>query len=181
MRVLDGKVVIITGGARGMGAATARRCVAAGARVVVTDVLVEEGTATAKELDARFIPHDVTSEEQWAHVVARTVEEFGRLDGLVNNAGIATMVPLEQQPLEEFQRVLQVNLVGVFLGLKSVAGAMRTSAAAPSSTCPRSRGSSPCRVRAGTARPSGACVASPRSPPWSSARTASGSTPCIRG
>ncbi|RVX39623.1 3alpha(or 20beta)-hydroxysteroid dehydrogenase [Nonomuraea polychroma] len=126
-RVLDGKVVIITGGARGMGAATARRCVAAGARVVLSDVLVEEGTATAKELEARFIPHDVTSEDQWAAVVARTVEEFGRLDGLVNNAGIASLVPIEQQPLDEFERVLQVNLVGVFLGLKAVVGAMRES------------------------------------------------------
>ncbi|MFI7704766.1 glucose 1-dehydrogenase [Nonomuraea sp. NPDC049480] len=125
--MLDGKVVIITGGARGMGAATARRCVAAGARVVLTDVLVEEGTATAKELGARFIPHDVTDQEQWAAVVARTVEEHGRLDGLVNNAGIATSLLIEQQSLEEFERVLQVNLVGVFLGLKAVIGAMRAS------------------------------------------------------
>ncbi|MFC6368386.1 glucose 1-dehydrogenase [Nonomuraea thailandensis] len=124
-RVLDGKVVIITGGARGMGAATARRCVAAGARVVVTDVLVEEGTATAKELDARFVAHDVTSQDAWAAVVAETLEAYGRIDGLVNNAGIATMLPIEQQPLEEFQNVLQVNLVGTFLGLKAVVGPMR--------------------------------------------------------
>lgn len=127
MRVLDGKVVIITGGARGMGAATARRCVAAGARIVLTDVLTEEGTATAKELDARFLPHDVTDQEQWAAVVARTTEEFGRLDGLVNNAGIATRMSIEEQSMEEFERVLRVNLVGVFLGLKAVAGAMRAS------------------------------------------------------
>ncbi|MFG1701976.1 glucose 1-dehydrogenase [Nonomuraea sp. M3C6] len=125
--MLDGKVVIITGGARGMGAATARRCVAAGARVVVTDVLVEEGTATAKELGARFIEHDVTNPDQWAAVVGSTLEEHDRLDGLVNNAGIATGLPIEQQPLDEFERVLQVNLVGVFLGLKSVVAAMRRS------------------------------------------------------
>ncbi|WP_268966999.1 glucose 1-dehydrogenase [[Actinomadura] parvosata] len=123
--MLDGKVVIITGGARGMGAATARRCVAAGARVVVTDVLVEEGKATAKELDARFVEHDVTSQDAWAAVVAETLETYGGLDGLVNNAGIATMLPIEEQPLEEFQNVLQVNLVGTFLGLKAVAGPMR--------------------------------------------------------
>ncbi|MGW4795859.1 SDR family NAD(P)-dependent oxidoreductase [Nonomuraea sp. NPDC004297] len=85
--MLDGKIVIITGGARGMGAATARRCVAAGARVVLTDVLVAEGTATAKELDARFITHDVTSQDAWAAVVAETLEAYGRIDGLVNNAG----------------------------------------------------------------------------------------------
>ncbi|MEV4010383.1 glucose 1-dehydrogenase [Nonomuraea angiospora] len=125
--MLDGKVVIITGGARGMGAATARRCVAAGAQVVITDVLVEEGTATAKELGARFFPHDVTNHDQWAEVVAATLEAYGRLDGLVNNAGIALAQPIEQQPLEAFERVLQVNLVGVFLGLKSVVKAMRES------------------------------------------------------
>ncbi|NUT44446.1 MAG: SDR family oxidoreductase [Thermoactinospora sp.] len=110
-----------------MGAATARRCVADGARVVLTDVLVEEGTATAKDLDALFLPHDVTDPDRWAAVVSATVEAHGRLDGLVNNAGIATLHTIEQQPLEEFERVLQVNLVGVFLGLKAVVGAMRAS------------------------------------------------------
>lgn len=119
--------MIITGGARGMGAATARRCVAAGAKVVLTDVLTEEGAATAKDLGARFIAHDVTSPEDWAAVTAETVAEHGRLDGLVNNAGIATSLPIEQQSLEEFERVLQVNLVGVFLGLKAVIGPMRAS------------------------------------------------------
>ncbi|WP_336204945.1 glucose 1-dehydrogenase [Nonomuraea sp. LPB2021202275-12-8] len=125
--MLDGKVVIITGGARGMGAATARRCAAAGARVVVTDVLVDEGTATAKEVGGRFVEHDVTGEDAWARVVAAVVEEHGRVDGLVNNAGIATSMALEQQSLEEFERVLKVNLVGVFLGLKAVVAAMRES------------------------------------------------------
>ncbi|MFC7587358.1 glucose 1-dehydrogenase [Nonomuraea antimicrobica] len=125
--MLDGKVVIITGGARGMGAATARRCVAAGARVVLTDILVEEGTATAKDLGARFVAHDVTSQDDWAAVVAETLEEYGRLDGLVNNAGIATVLPIEQQSLEEFEQVLRVNLAGAFLGLKAVVGPMRDS------------------------------------------------------
>ncbi|MEV4798997.1 glucose 1-dehydrogenase [Nonomuraea sp. NPDC049421] len=125
--VLDGKVVIITGGARGMGAATARRCAAAGARLVLTDVLAEEGAATAKELDARFIAHDVTSEDAWAAVVEETVDAYGRLDGLVNNAGIATAQLIEQQSLADFERVIQVNLTGTFLGLKAVLGAMRAS------------------------------------------------------
>jgi 3alpha(or 20beta)-hydroxysteroid dehydrogenase len=125
--VLDDKVVIITGGARGMGAATARRCAAGGARVVLTDVLIDEGVATAKELEATFIPHDVTDPEQWAGVVSAVLGEYGRLDGLVNNAGIATMHTIEEQTLEEFERVLQVNLVGVFLGLKAVVKAMRDS------------------------------------------------------
>ncbi|MFI7634564.1 glucose 1-dehydrogenase [Nonomuraea sp. NPDC049400] len=125
--MLSGKVVIITGGARGMGAATARRCVAAGAQVVITDVLVEEGTATAKELGARFMAHDVTDQGQWTGVVADTVAAYGRLDGLVNNAGIALTQTIEHQSPAEFERVLQVNLVGVFLGLKSVVKAMRES------------------------------------------------------
>lgn len=119
--MLDGKVIIVTGGARGMGAATARRCAAAGAQVVVTDVLVEEGTDTAKEVDGRFIPHDVTDPDAWAAVV----EAVGRIDGLVNNAGIATSLLIEQTSLEEFERVLKVNLTGVFLGMRAVAGPMR--------------------------------------------------------
>ncbi|NRQ34351.1 glucose 1-dehydrogenase [Nonomuraea sp. NN258] len=125
--MLDGKVIIITGGARGLGAATARRCVAAGARVVLTDVLAEEGAATAKELAAGFVAHDVRDEDDWARVVREVVETHGRLDGLVNNAGIATHRSIEEQSLAEFQRVLEVNLVGVFLGLKSVVAAMRAS------------------------------------------------------
>lgn len=125
--MLDGKVVLITGGARGMGAATARRCVAAGATVVITDVLVEDGTATAKDLESRFIPHDVTKEDQWADVVEEVVDEYGRIDGLVNNAGIARSALLEQYTLDDFERVLKVNLVGVFLGLKSVVAPMRAS------------------------------------------------------
>ncbi|MEO3803959.1 glucose 1-dehydrogenase [Nonomuraea sp. B1E8] len=125
--MLEDKVVIVTGGARGMGAATARRCAAAGARVVLTDVLVDEGTATAKEVDARFIAHDVRDQDQWAAVVAQTVDEYGRIDGLVNNAGIATMLMIEQQSAEEFENVLRVNLLGVFLGLKAVVGPMRES------------------------------------------------------
>ncbi|MFI6923913.1 glucose 1-dehydrogenase [Nonomuraea spiralis] len=125
--MLDGKVVIITGGARGMGAATARRCAAGGARVVLTDVLTEEGTATAKEVGGTFVPHDVTDPGQWDTVVAAAVEAYGRLDGLVNNAGIATAHTIEQQSLDDFERVLRVNLVGVFLGLKSVVAAMRAS------------------------------------------------------
>ncbi|MER6947740.1 glucose 1-dehydrogenase [Nonomuraea sp. NPDC000554] len=123
--MLDGKVVIITGGARGMGAATARRCAAEGARVVLTDVLIEEGAATAKELDAQFVPHDVTKPGDWGEVVATVTEAYGRLDGLVNNAGIAVQGPLERQSLEEFERVLKVNLVGVFLGVQSVVAPMR--------------------------------------------------------
>ncbi|MFI6388453.1 glucose 1-dehydrogenase [Nonomuraea sp. NPDC050547] len=119
--MLDGKVVVITGGARGMGAATARRCAAAGASVIVTDVLAEEGTATAKEIGGRFLPHDVTSEADWA----RVMDETGPFHGLVNNAGIVSSRPIEQTTLDDFERVLNVNLTGVFLGLRAAVGPMR--------------------------------------------------------
>lgn len=124
---LGGRTVIVTGGARGLGAAAARQAVAAGAAVVITDVLDEEGAATAAELGerARFQHHDVTSEEDWARVTAFAVAEFGRLDGLVNNAGISTGQFLADESVEHFRKVLDINLTGVFIGMKSVIPAMR--------------------------------------------------------
>ncbi|WP_405755340.1 SDR family oxidoreductase [Streptomyces sp. NBC_01411] len=129
MNELTGKTVIITGGARGLGAEAARQAVDAGAQVVITDVLDEEGAATAAELgsQARFLHHDVTSEEDWARVVAFTTAEFGGVDGLVNNAGISTGAYLETESVENFRRVLDINLTGVFIGIKSVIPAMKAS------------------------------------------------------
>ncbi|NDZ79973.1 glucose 1-dehydrogenase [Streptomyces sp. SID10853] len=127
MNDLADKTVIITGGARGLGAEAARQAVAAGARVVITDVLDEEGAATAAGLgtQARFLHHDVTSEDDWARVVAFAVAEFGGVDGLVNNAGISTGSYLETESVENFRRVLDINLTGVFIGMKSVIPAMK--------------------------------------------------------
>ncbi len=124
---LTGKTVVITGGARGLGAAAARQAVAAGANVVITDVLDEEGAATAAELGerARFQHHDVTSEEDWARVAAYAVAEFGGIDGLVNNAGISTGQFLADESVEHFRKVLDINLTGVFIGMKAVIPAMR--------------------------------------------------------
>ncbi|MFJ2744163.1 glucose 1-dehydrogenase [Streptomyces sp. NPDC087440] len=124
---LTGKTVIITGGARGLGAEAARQAVAAGANVVITDVLDEEGQATAAELGerARFQHHDVTSEEDWARVAAYAVAEFGGIDGLVNNAGISTGQFLADESVEHFRKVLDINLTGVFIGMKAVIPAMR--------------------------------------------------------
>ncbi|MFJ5293286.1 glucose 1-dehydrogenase [Streptomyces sp. NPDC088348] len=129
MNELTGKTVIITGGARGLGAEAARQAVAAGAQVVITDVLDEGGAATAAELgaQARFLHHDVTSEEDWARVVAFATAEFGGVDGLVNNAGISTGAYLETESVENFRRVLDINLTGVFIGIKSVIPAMKAS------------------------------------------------------
>ncbi|MGW1005387.1 glucose 1-dehydrogenase [Streptomyces sp. NPDC002520] len=127
MHDLTGKTVIITGGARGLGAEAARQAVAAGANVVITDVLDEEGEATAAELGkaARFLHHDVTSEQDWQRVADFAVAEFGSLHGLVNNAGISTGQFLEAESVEHFRKVLDINLTGVFIGMKTVIPAMK--------------------------------------------------------
>ncbi|MEV0440022.1 glucose 1-dehydrogenase [Streptomyces spectabilis] len=123
MGKLDGRVVIVTGGARGQGEQEARLFVAEGARVVIGDVLDEQGEALAKELGdaARYVHLDVGSEDDWRAAVEATEHAFGKVDGLVNNAGILRFNELVNTPLEEFQRVVQVNQTGVFLGIKSVA------------------------------------------------------------
>jgi 3alpha(or 20beta)-hydroxysteroid dehydrogenase len=120
---LDGKVALITGGARGMGKSHARYFVAEGARVVIGDVLDERGEAVAAKLgpDAcRYVHHDVTSETEWAAAVRATLDAFGGLDILVNNAGVLAPATIAEMPLAEFRRVLDVNLVGCWLGIKSV-------------------------------------------------------------
>ncbi|MER5558585.1 MULTISPECIES: glucose 1-dehydrogenase [unclassified Streptomyces] len=129
MNDLTGKTVIITGGARGLGAEAARQAVAAGARVVITDVLDEEGRATAEALgaNARFLHHDVTSEQDWARAAEFAVAEFGALHGLVNNAGIAAGSLLEAESVDYFRKVLDINLTGVFIGMKTVVPALKES------------------------------------------------------
>jgi 3alpha(or 20beta)-hydroxysteroid dehydrogenase len=120
---LDGKVAIITGGARGMGAATSRVFVEAGAKVAIADVLDTEGAALAVELGdaARFYHLDVTSEAAWAELVVKVEADLGAIDVLVNNAGILMFKSLLQTTLDDYRRVLDVNLVGEFLGIKAVA------------------------------------------------------------
>jgi 3alpha(or 20beta)-hydroxysteroid dehydrogenase len=124
---LTGKVALITGGARGMGAAHARRFVAEGARVLVTDVLDDEGEALAKELgeDAKFRRLDVTSEADWDAAVSDAVETFGSLTVLVNNAGEHHRKFLERETLDAFDRTIRVNLHGTFLGMRAAVGPMR--------------------------------------------------------
>ncbi|MFE3327823.1 SDR family NAD(P)-dependent oxidoreductase [Streptomyces sp. NPDC059176] len=121
---LDGRVVLITGAARGQGEQEARLFAAEGARVVLADVLDDRGEALAKELGegaALYVHLDVGSEEGWAAAVAAAGDAFGRIDGLVNNAGILRFNELVSTPLEEFQQIIQVNQVGAFLGIKTVA------------------------------------------------------------
>ncbi|MFL6238458.1 MAG: glucose 1-dehydrogenase [Actinomycetes bacterium] len=110
-----------------MGAATARRFVDEGARVVLGDVLDDDGKALADELGepARYLHLDVTSEDDWAAAVDATQREFGALNVLVNNAGILRFAALEEQTLEDFRRLIDINLVGVFLGMRTAIPALR--------------------------------------------------------
>ncbi|MFE5137746.1 SDR family NAD(P)-dependent oxidoreductase [Streptomyces fagopyri] len=121
MGKLDGRVVLITGAARGQGEQEARLFVREGARVVLADVLDDQGEALAKEIGARYVHLDVRGEDDWRAAVAVAKEAYGRIDGLVNNAGILRFNELVDTPLEEFQQVVQVNQVGVFLGIRTVA------------------------------------------------------------
>ncbi len=123
---LDGKVALISGGARGMGAAEATLFASEGARVVVCDVIDDEGKAVAEKIGASALYQhlDVTHEDDWADAVAATTAAFGKLDVLVNNAGIAESAPLVEMSLESYRRVTEVNQTGVFLGMRAVIEAM---------------------------------------------------------
>ena len=122
---LDGKVALITGGARGMGKSHARHFVAEGARVVIGDVLDDKGQAVADGLDGcHYVHHDVTSESDWAAAVAAVLDTYGKLDVLVNNAGILRHASIAEMDPAEFRRVIDVNLVGCWLGVHTVAPVM---------------------------------------------------------
>lgn len=124
---LQDKVAIITGGSSGMGAADARIFVKEGAKVVITDLNVEGGEALAAELgqNALFIQHNVAVEAEWDRVIDRTLEAFGRIDILVNNAGILIIKPIEETTHAEFTKLMNINVEGVFLGMKAVVPQMR--------------------------------------------------------
>jgi NAD(P)-dependent dehydrogenase (short-subunit alcohol dehydrogenase family) len=127
---LAGKVALISGGARGIGAATARLFAREGARVVIGDLLEAEGRRIEAELaapDGRalYVPLDVTNESDWVRAVATAGTRFGRLDILVNNAGIGGAGRLEDTRVEDWTRVMDVNAKGVFLGTKAAIPALR--------------------------------------------------------
>ena len=124
---LEGKVALITGAARGQGEAEARRFVAEGAKVLLTDVLDEQGEAVAASLgDAAAYRHlDVTSEAEWIEAVADAEARFGPLTTLVNNAGILDFSPIHKQDIDRFRLVIEVNLVGTMIGMKTAARSMK--------------------------------------------------------
>ncbi|RLQ21664.1 glucose 1-dehydrogenase [Seongchinamella sediminis] len=126
MQRLEGKVAIVTGGARGMGEATVRLFVEHGARVVIGDIAEQQGTALAEALGdaAVFCPLDVTREEDWGRAVA-AAQALGPLNVLVNNAGIVHMASILDTSREDFMRVVEVNQLSTFLGVKSVIEPMK--------------------------------------------------------
>lgn len=126
-RMLEGKVALISGAARGQGAAEARLFAASGAQVVIGDILDEQGQALAESLGdaARYVHLDVTREADWAATVEVATTAFGKLDILVNNAGVLHFARIGQTTLEDFERVVRINQVGTFLGMRAVIPALK--------------------------------------------------------
>jgi NAD(P)-dependent dehydrogenase (short-subunit alcohol dehydrogenase family) len=127
---VKGKVAIVTGGAGGLGKAHALLLSKEGAKVVVTDTNEVQGKKVVEEIEkqggeAIFIKHDVSSEKEWERVIRETLERFGKLDVLVNNAGVNVWKKIEETSLEEWQWLMSINLNGVFLGTKYAIGAMK--------------------------------------------------------
>jgi 3alpha(or 20beta)-hydroxysteroid dehydrogenase len=124
---LDERVVLVTGAARGQGEAEARLFVAEGASVVLGDVLDDEGSAVADSLGdaAIYLHHDVSDPASWQAFAETATARYGRIDALVNNAGIMVYKPMEDMTLEEYRRVVEVNQIGCFLGMKAVLPGMR--------------------------------------------------------
>ncbi|MGT2464230.1 glucose 1-dehydrogenase [Sinomonas atrocyanea] len=126
---VDGKVALVTGGARGMGASHAQILAREGAQVVIGDILDDAGKATAEEIGASavYVHLDVTSPEDWAAAVKAAVEAFGGLDVLVNNAGIVSFGDIEEFTVEQWNTIIGINLTGVFLGIKAALPALKAS------------------------------------------------------
>jgi 3alpha(or 20beta)-hydroxysteroid dehydrogenase len=125
---LDGKVALITGGARGMGKSHVRRFVDEGAKVVFGDVLDEDGAKLAADTDnARYVHLDVTQAADWENAVRTALDDHGALHVLVNNAGIMRHKTIEEMSLDECRQIIEVNLIGQWLGIKTVTPAMRDS------------------------------------------------------
>lgn len=124
---LAGKVALVSGGARGMGASHVRALVAEGATVVFGDILDHEGELVAKEVGekSRYVHLDVTKAEDWTAAVNTAVSDFGGVDVLVNNAGILNLGLIEDYELSEWRRILDINLTGVFLGIRAVVKPMK--------------------------------------------------------
>lgn len=127
MERLENKVVIITGAAQGMGKIHAEKALEQGAKVVITDINEKGGHKTESELNGEvmFIKHNVSDENDWKNVIQQTMNKWGRIDVLVNNAGITYNTPLEELTTENYMKIVQINQLSVFLGMKTVAPIMK--------------------------------------------------------
>lgn len=125
---VSGKVALVTGAARGIGAASAKRLIEEGAQVMLTDITDDLGEKAAHELGsrARYLHHDVTNESEWKQVVLDTEATLGPISVLVNNAGVLPLIgPIETLELSDYRRVIEINQVSTFLGMKSVLPSMK--------------------------------------------------------
>ncbi len=129
MERVKGKVVIVTGAASGIGRADALMLAGEGARVVLTDLNEDQGHDVAREIGsaALFVRHDISSEDDWKKVITAAQQRFGRIDGVVNNAGILLLGSIEDTTLEQWRNVLRINADGYFLGCKHGVAAMKSS------------------------------------------------------
>lgn len=127
MNKLEGKVAIITGGARGMGESHVRKFAAEGAKVIFTDLNEEGGRALAEELgeNVHFVKQDVTNADDWQAVIEETEKTFGPVDILVNNAGISMAKTIFDMTEQDYRKIVEINQVSVFLGIKAVAPSMQ--------------------------------------------------------
>lgn len=125
MAKLDGSVIVVTGGSRGIGAAIGAALASEGAKVVVADVLDEEGRATAGKIGGTYAHLDVTDPDSWASVIQTATTTYGKVTGLVNNAGVVGFTPVGATSLEEWNRIIAVNLTGVFLGMEAATPALK--------------------------------------------------------
>ena len=127
MHTLDGKVALVSGATRGIGAAIAEALAHNGAKVVIGDLLDEEGHARAEQIgpSATYVHLDVTNPDDWNAAVATAVERYGKLDVLVNNAGIVHSAPIDQHPLADWDMILAINLTGTMIGIQAAAPAMK--------------------------------------------------------
>jgi NAD(P)-dependent dehydrogenase (short-subunit alcohol dehydrogenase family) len=132
MRRLEGRVALVTGAASGIGRATAERLASEGATVVVTDVQDEAGEQAAASIRdsgaaASFLHLDVADEDDWSRVVERVLSDHGRLDVLVNNAGLGDLATIEETSLPDWERTIAIDQTGVFLGMRASAEALKAS------------------------------------------------------
>jgi len=125
MGKLDDSVIVVSGGSRGIGAQICRTFAAEGARVVIGDVLDDEGSALAQELGGLYGHLDVTQPDDWRALVDAATKHFGKVTGLVNNAGVVGFTPVDATSLDEWNRIISVNLTGVFLGMEAVVPSLK--------------------------------------------------------